>query len=67
VTTFEEYQNQRYEGGSTHFGKWTLAAYQTLFDKMTQAWLLGKHDPLYAGLKPDRFTEDELSNYLFIG
>jgi len=28
VTTKEEYDMQHYEGGSTHFGPWTLAAYQ---------------------------------------
>jgi neutral ceramidase len=29
VTTFEEYQLQRYEGGCTLFGEWTLAAWCT--------------------------------------
>ena len=29
VTTAEEYDKQHYEGGSTHFGRWTLAAYAT--------------------------------------
>ncbi len=31
VTTFEEYQEQAYEGGHTIFGQWTLAAFQTRF------------------------------------
>ncbi len=31
VTTFEEYQEQAYEGGHTIFGQWTLAAFQTKF------------------------------------
>lgn len=31
VTTKEEYDMQHYEGGSTHFGPWTLAAYQQTF------------------------------------
>jgi neutral ceramidase len=31
VTTFEEYQEQAYEGGHTIFGQWTLAAFQTQF------------------------------------
>lgn len=31
VTTFEEYQQQAYEGGHTIFGQWTLAAFQTCF------------------------------------
>lgn len=31
VTTNEEYQAQRYEGGHTVYGQWTLAAFQTKF------------------------------------
>lgn len=31
ITTFEEYQEQRYEGASTLFGPHTLAAYQQTF------------------------------------
>lgn len=31
VTTYEEYQEQAYEGGHTVFGQWTLAAFQTRF------------------------------------
>ena len=31
VTTFQEYQQQAYEGGHTIFGQWTLAAFQTRF------------------------------------
>lgn len=40
VTTFEEYQEQAYEGGHTVFGQWTLAAFQTLFGQL--ATELGK-------------------------
>lgn len=36
VTTAEEYTRQDYEGASTHFGKWTLAAYQTSFDRIAE-------------------------------
>ncbi|MCH2042980.1 MAG: neutral/alkaline non-lysosomal ceramidase N-terminal domain-containing protein [Saprospiraceae bacterium] len=36
VTTYEEYQVQAYEGGHTLYGKWTLAAYQTMFAKLCQ-------------------------------
>lgn len=39
VTTYEEYQVQRYEGASTHFGPWTLAALQQEYDKLAQAFL----------------------------
>lgn len=34
VTTKEEYDVQHYEGGSTHFGPWTLAAYQQSFKRL---------------------------------
>ena len=36
ITTREEYRCQLYEGASTHFGPWTLAAYQTAFRKLAQ-------------------------------
>ena len=31
ITTYEEYQQQRYEGASTLYGPHTLAAYQQIF------------------------------------
>lgn len=34
VTTREEYELQRYEGGHTLFGQWTLAAFQTGYDQL---------------------------------
>jgi neutral ceramidase len=34
VTTREEYRLQHYEGASTHFGPWTLAALQQTFDRL---------------------------------
>ncbi|UUY08872.1 neutral/alkaline ceramidase [Pseudomonas sp. J452] len=37
VTTAEEYDKQHYEGGSTHFGRWTLAAYQQVFNDLAVA------------------------------
>ncbi|OGT53839.1 MAG: hypothetical protein A3E84_02295 [Gammaproteobacteria bacterium RIFCSPHIGHO2_12_FULL_42_13] len=37
VATNEEYQLQRYEGASTHFGPWTQAALQQEFAKLTKA------------------------------
>lgn len=36
IVTFHEYQEQAYEGGSTLFGPWTLAAYQTRFDELVR-------------------------------
>ena len=35
-TTAEEYEAQAYEGGSTYFGRWTAAAYQTELDRVCQ-------------------------------
>jgi len=37
IATPEEYQLQRYEGASTHFGPWTAAALQQLFAGLTHA------------------------------
>ena len=37
VTTPEEYDAQHYEGGSTHFGRWTLPAYLQAFDELATA------------------------------
>lgn len=45
VTTFEEYQAQRYEGASTIFGPHTLAAYQQEFTRLVEA--------MAAGIKPN--------------
>nr|CDS19729.1 neutral ceramidase [Echinococcus granulosus] len=39
VTTFEEYQIQRYEGASTIFGPHTLQAYVEQFVKLTEAMI----------------------------
>ena len=42
VTTPEEYDQQDYEGGSTHFGKWTLPAYQQEFASLASAMRAGR-------------------------
>ncbi|SFM13750.1 neutral/alkaline non-lysosomal ceramidase N-terminal domain-containing protein [Marinobacter zhejiangensis] len=36
VTTREEYQRQRYEGGHTVFGQWSLAVFQTEFAELAR-------------------------------
>lgn len=41
VTTHEEYQLQRYEGASTHFGPWEAAGLQQEFDKLAKALVNG--------------------------
>lgn len=62
VTTYEEYQEQAYEGGHTIFGQWTLAAFQTCFDKL--ATELGKPDSERRhdrDTRPEPAPEDELA------
>ncbi|XP_065878077.1 neutral ceramidase 1-like [Euphorbia lathyris] len=50
VTTFEEYEVQRYEGASTLYGPHTLSAYIQEFKKLASALLSGK--PVEAGPQP---------------
>ncbi|MCX4244758.1 neutral/alkaline non-lysosomal ceramidase N-terminal domain-containing protein [Paraliomyxa miuraensis] len=64
VTTPEEYELQDYEGASTHFGKWTLPAYQTVFDRVARR--LGEPAPVGEPvLEPPRFSERELMRRAF--
>ena len=58
VTTKEEYDMQHYEGGSTHFGPWTLAAYQQSFYQLA-ASLLPVNHPAPANLSPITFPANE--------
>jgi neutral ceramidase len=50
VATKEEYDTQQYEGASTHFGPWTLAAYQQEFNRLALA--IKNNTPVDPGLKP---------------
>jgi len=45
ITTYEEFQVQRYEGASTLYGPHTLAAYQYLYSQLAQALITGKPYP----------------------
>lgn len=45
VTTREEYNEQHYEGASTHFGQWTLAAFRQQFKVLAEAITSGKSAP----------------------
>lgn len=45
ITTPQEYQIQRYEGGSTHFGPCTLPAYQQEFAAIASALAAGEPTP----------------------
>lgn len=51
VTTSEEYAAQHYEGGSTHFGPWTLAAYQQSFERLAQS-LVNGYEPDFPEAEP---------------
>ncbi|KAI6671029.1 hypothetical protein NL676_005914 [Syzygium grande] len=53
VTTFEEYQIQRYEGASTLYGPHTLSAYIQEFKKIASAMLSG--EPVQSGPQPRIF------------
>ena len=65
VTTPEEYTLQDYEGASTHFGKWTLPGYQTVFERVANTLV----DPTAAlprhPLEPPRFSDHELERRSF--
>jgi len=62
VTTQEEYQVQAYEGGHTIFGQWTLAAFQTGFERLAGELLREdsrrQHD---RQTRPAPVPEDELA------
>ncbi len=62
VTTYEEYQEQAYEGGHTVFGQWTLAAFQTRFamlaDELIKAESERRHDRM---TQPKSVPAEELA------
>jgi neutral ceramidase len=58
VATNEEYQIQRYEGASTHFGPWTSAALRQAFAKLTTA--LVKETVVDAGPMPLDLLGDQI-------
>ncbi|HET6964099.1 MAG TPA: neutral/alkaline non-lysosomal ceramidase N-terminal domain-containing protein [Acidimicrobiales bacterium] len=45
VTTPEEYEEQRYEGGSTMFGRWELGAFQQTVARLAEAMRDGREAP----------------------
>ncbi|WOG89122.1 hypothetical protein DCAR_0208358 [Daucus carota subsp. sativus] len=59
VTTFEEYQIQRYEGASTLFGPHTLSAYIQEFQKLAKALVNGK--PVEPGPQPPDLLDKQIS------
>lgn len=66
ITTQEEYQNQRYEGGHTLYGQWTLAAFQTCFVELMQAFKQEKnqrmHDQSLQPMQPPQHELDKRTN-----
>lgn len=58
VTTFEEYQVQRYEGASTLYGPHTLSAYIQEFTKLAAALAEGK--PVEPGPPPPNLLEMQM-------
>jgi neutral ceramidase len=59
VTTPEEYDAQHYEGASTHFGKWTLSAYQQSFYDLATALKQGV--PAAASLPTRDLSNNQMS------
>lgn len=68
VATPQEYVLQCYEGASTHFGKWTLPAWQTWFARLADTLVAGDGDraPVeLSEIRPPKFSEAELSQRAF--
>ncbi|CAA0816862.1 Neutral/alkaline non-lysosomal ceramidase [Striga hermonthica] len=59
VTTFEEYQIQRYEGASTLYGPHTLSGYIQEFEKLASALVSGK--PVERGPQPPDLLDKQIS------
>ncbi|GFO12902.1 LOW QUALITY PROTEIN: neutral ceramidase-like [Plakobranchus ocellatus] len=59
ITTFEEYQIQRYEGASTIYGQHTLSAYLQSYSHLSSA--LAKNLSLPAGPSPPDLLDKQIS------
>ena len=61
ITTYEEYQQQAYEGGHTLFGQWTHAAFQTQYQQLAEQFNLPAEQRQYDSLtRPQEVPQDEL-------
>lgn len=58
ITTPEEYKVQRYEGASTLFGPWSLAALQQEFSRLARA--LRDHSSVPAGITPANLSGSQI-------
>lgn len=59
ITTFEEYQKQRYEAASTIYGPHTLSAYLQQYEFLVQAMIKGEDVP--KGPPPPDLSDQEIS------
>lgn len=67
TTTYEEYLEQRYEGGHTLYGKHQLGAFQTEFKKLAIELLKPKAQrQLNRDIRPPVFSEDELNKRSYL-
>ncbi|KAM3913365.1 putative neutral ceramidase C [Leptodactylus fuscus] len=64
ITTYEEYQAQRYEAASTIYGPHTLSAYLQLFKGLARAIAEDKVAELPKGPQPPFFNESQLISLL---
>ncbi|XP_059803421.1 neutral ceramidase isoform X1 [Hypanus sabinus] len=64
ITTYEEYQVQRYEGASTIYGPHTLSAYIQLFKGLAKAIAENSVDKLPQGPEPPNYPDKLLVSLL---
>ncbi|XP_041065076.1 neutral ceramidase [Carcharodon carcharias] len=64
ITTYEEYQVQRYEAASTIYGPHTLSAYIQLFKGLAKAIAEDSVDQLPKGPEPPNFSDKKLIQLL---
>lgn len=60
ITTPEEYKMQRYEGGHTLFGRWTLPAFQIGFKELAIEMLKAPDERRYLGVEPVIFPKEDI-------
>uniref|UniRef100_A0A8C4RQZ4 Neutral ceramidase n=1 Tax=Erpetoichthys calabaricus TaxID=27687 RepID=A0A8C4RQZ4_ERPCA len=65
ISTYEEYQVQRYEGASTIYGPHTLSAYIQLFRGLARAIATNTVNHLPKGPQPPFFSDKQLFTLMF--
>lgn len=67
ITTYEEFQLQGYEGGSTHFGQFTCAAYRTVLKQLAAQLALPAAQRMHqAGPHPHAIPDELLRRRTYI-